>query len=117
MLNRHSITCTQGTLMQTSSFDNANHGRERNTERFAFRTAPRIKQTIEQAAALSGQDMSSFVLTAAYERALKTIQAHEVTQLTADDHQAFFDALESPPAPTDRLRAAFAHHQETVDKH
>lgn len=98
--------------------DDANHdGRERNTERFAFRTAPRIKQAIERAAALSGQDMSAFVLAAAYERALATIQAHEVTQLTTDDHQAFFDALENPPAPTDRLRAAFAHHRETVDKH
>lgn len=97
--------------------DDANRGRERNTERFAFRTAPRIKQAIERAAALSGQDMSSFVLAAAYERALETIQAHEVTQLTADDHRAFFDALENPPAPTDRLRAALAHHQETVDRH
>ncbi|MBK1690920.1 DUF1778 domain-containing protein [Ectothiorhodospira mobilis] len=96
--------------------DEANHGRERNTERFAFRTAPRIKQTIERAAALSGQDMSSFVLAAAYERALATIQAHEVTRLTAEDHQAFFDALENPPAPTERLRVAFTHHRETVDR-
>jgi uncharacterized protein (DUF1778 family) len=97
--------------------DDTTPGRERNSERFAFRTAPRIKQTIERAAALSGQDMSSFVLAAAYERALETIQAHEVTRLTAEDHRAFFDALEKPPAPTDKLRAAFAHHQETVEKH
>ncbi|PMR72991.1 DUF1778 domain-containing protein [Billgrantia endophytica] len=97
--------------------DDSGNGRERNTERFAFRTVPRIKQAIERAAALCGQDMSSFVLAAAYERALETIQAHEVTRLTADDHHAFFDALENPPAPTDKLRAASAHHQETVAKH
>jgi len=97
--------------------DDAGNEQERNSERFAFRTAPRIKQAIERAAALCGQDMSSFVLAAAYERALETIQAHEVTHLTADDHHAFFDALESPPAPNDKLRAAFVHHRETVVKH
>ncbi|WP_462322239.1 type II toxin-antitoxin system TacA family antitoxin [Halochromatium sp.] len=96
----------------TSADDSLNE-RERSTARFAFRTAPRIKQTIERAAALNGQDMSAFVLAAAYQRALETIQRHEVTQLRAEDHQAFFDALEHPPAPTDRLRAAFAHHHET----
>lgn len=97
--------------------NDAHPNREPHTERFAFRTAPRIKQAIERAAALSGQDMSSFVLAAAYERALETIQAHEVTQLTANDHQTFFDALENPPTPTERLRTAFAHHQETVERH
>lgn len=97
--------------------DDATTERERNSERFAFRTPPRIKQAIERAAALSGQDMSSFVLAAAYERALETIQAHEVTRLTAEDHHAFFDALENPPPPTDKLRAALAHHRETVVKH
>lgn len=101
----------------TFPHDDANHSHERNTERFAFRTAPRIKQAIELTAALSGQDMSSFVLAAAYERALATIQAHEVTQLTTADHQAFFNALKNPPPPTDRLRAAFAYHRETVEKH
>lgn len=33
------------------------------------------------------------------------------THLAPEDHQAFFDALENPPAPTDKLRAAFARHE------
>lgn len=56
--------------------------------------------------------MSAFALSAAYERAVFTIQAHEVTRLTPEDHQAFFDALENPSAPSEKLRAAFANHQE-----
>ncbi|WP_249978012.1 DUF1778 domain-containing protein [Vreelandella olivaria] len=90
--------------------------RERNTERFGFRTTPRIKQAIERAAALRGEDMSAFALSAAYERAMTTIQSHEVTRLTREDHLAFFDAMENPPAPTNKLRAAFSRHQETVVK-
>jgi len=100
----------------TSPSEGGVSDRERSTARFAFRTAPRIKQTIERAAALNGQDMSTFVLAAAYQRALETIETHEVTRLRAEDDQAFFEALEHPPAPTEQLRAAFAQHQETVLK-
>lgn len=32
------------------------------------------------------------------------------THLAPEDHQAFFGALENPPAPTDKLRAAFVRH-------
>jgi uncharacterized protein (DUF1778 family) len=82
--------------------------------RFGFRTTPDVKQIIERAAALSGQDSSSFALAAAYERALSTIQAHEVTRLTPEDHRAFFVALENPPAPTEKLSSALARHDEKV---
>ncbi|MCH8504132.1 MAG: DUF1778 domain-containing protein [Ectothiorhodospiraceae bacterium] len=86
------------------------------SERMSFRASLRIKQTIERAAALCGQDMSAFALSAAYEQALATIQAHDVTRLTPEDHQAFFDAMENPPPQTDKLRDAFARHRETVVK-
>lgn len=89
---------------------------ESKSERLSFRTTPRIKKVLQRAAALNGQDMSSFILTAAYDRALETIRTHDVTILTAVDHKAFFDALENPPAPTDKLRAAFVDHQEMVKK-
>lgn len=53
-------------------------------------------------------------MTAAYESALKTIEAHERTVLAPLDQVAFFAAMDAPPARTDKLRAAFAHHRETV---
>lgn len=87
---------------------------ERSTERMNFRTKPRIKQTIQRAAALAGVDDSVFTMNAAYESALKTIEAHERSVLAPVDHIAFFAAMDAPPAPTDRLRAAFARHRETV---
>lgn len=87
---------------------------ERSTERMHFRTKPRIKETIQRAAALKGVDDSAFAMNAAYQSALDTIAAHERTHLAGVDHLAFFSALENPPEPTDKLRAAFTRHSETV---
>lgn len=87
---------------------------ERSTERMNFRTKPRIKLTIQRAAALAGVDDSVFTMNAAYESALSTIEAHERTALAPLDHAAFFAAMDASPVPTDKLRAAFARHRETV---
>jgi uncharacterized protein (DUF1778 family) len=87
---------------------------ERSSERMNFRTKPRIKHAIQQAAALSGVDDSVFTMNAAYRSAIETIAAHERTSLQPVDHAGFFAALDTPPSPTDRLRVAFARHRETI---
>jgi uncharacterized protein (DUF1778 family) len=87
---------------------------EPSTERMNFRLKPRIKSAIQRAAALTGVDDSAFTINAAYQSALATIAAHERTTLQPADHQAFFGALDKPPAPTEQLRAAFARHKTTV---
>ncbi|MDR6790245.1 uncharacterized protein (DUF1778 family) [Sphingomonas sp. BE138] len=53
-------------------------------------------------------------MNAAYRSAMETIAAHERTTLQPVDHSRFFAALDTPPAPTERLRAAFARHRETI---
>lgn len=87
---------------------------ETSSERMNFRTKPRIKRAIQRAAALSGVDDSVFTINAAYSAALETIAAHERTTLQPVDHEAFFAALDNPPAPSNRLRAAFTRHRETI---
>ncbi len=87
---------------------------ERSTERMNFRTKPRIKETIQRAAALSGVDDSVFTMNAAYNSAIETIAAHERTVLQPVDHAAFFAALDNPAPPTDKLRAAFGRHKATI---
>lgn len=87
---------------------------EPNDARMNFRTKKRIKKAIQRAAALSGVDDSAFTINAAYQSAMATIAAHEVTVLSPADYEAFFDALDSPPAPTNKLRDAFKRHAETV---
>jgi uncharacterized protein (DUF1778 family) len=87
---------------------------ERSDARMNFRTKPRIKAAIQKAAALSGVDDSVFTMNAAFQAAIRTIAAHERTFLQPVDHEAFFTALDTPPAPTEALRAAFKRHRETV---
>jgi uncharacterized protein (DUF1778 family) len=87
---------------------------ERATERMHFRAKPRIKEAIQQAAALSGVDDSVFTMNAAYQIALETISAHERTILKPVDHAVFFSALENGQEPTDHLRQAFVRHKARV---
>ena len=87
---------------------------ERSSARMNFRTKPRIKEAIQQAAALTGVDDSVFTMNAAYKSAIETIAAHERTVLRPVDHAAFFAALDNPRKPTAKLRAAFTRHQKTV---
>ncbi len=91
-----------------------NTAEERHSERMNFRTKPRIKHAIQRAAALSGVDDSTFTINAAYRAAMDLIESHERTRLHAMDHDRFFGALDNPPAPTERLRAAVARHRELL---
>ncbi|WP_375573890.1 DUF1778 domain-containing protein [Ahrensia marina] len=91
--------------------DNTKHIDERATEPTGFRTKPHIKQVIQRAAALSGVEDSVFTMSATYQPALATIAAHERTHLQPGDHAASFEALDTPPQPTDALRNAVARHQ------
>lgn len=97
-----------------SFHDNIAEVDERSSERMNFRIKPRIKQTIQRAAALSGVDDSVFTMNAAYRAATETIAVHERTMLQPVDHRAFFAALDNPPAPTDKLRSALRRHRETI---
>ena len=87
---------------------------ERRDARMNFRTKPRIKAAIQQAAALAGVDDTVFAMTAAYRAAMETIATHERTVLESVDHDAFFTSLDAPPEPTEALRSAFDRHRETV---
>ena len=87
---------------------------ERSSARMNFRTKPRIKAAIQRAAALSGVDDSVFTMNAAYKLAMETIAAHERTLLQPSDHAAFFEALDNPPAPSEKLRDAFAQHKAAI---
>jgi len=90
---------------------------ERAVVRMNFRTKPRIKATIQRAAALAGLDDSAFTMQAAYQAARDVINASERTELQGVDHAAFFAALDQPAPATPALRAAFQRHQRTIVSH
>jgi hypothetical protein len=39
---------------------------------------------------------------------------HERTHLQSVDYAAFFDALDNPPAPNEKLRSIFERHRKTI---
>lgn len=88
---------------------------EPKSARLEARTQPSVKDAISRAATLSGVEVSAFVVSAAYKAAQMTLEAHKVTALeSAADRAAFFDALENPPKPNDRLRKAFALREKLI---
>ena len=94
--------------------DSAAAIKEPKTARMEQRTKPHVKAQIQQAAALLGIDETTFVTSAAFDRARTTIADHERTLLTEEDRDVLLAALDAPAEPTDALREAMALHRARV---
>ncbi len=76
------------------------------TETINMRTDAARKQRLQQAAELTNESLTSFVLTAAERRAEEVLTAARTTELPAEFFDAFFEALAPEPtaALTDAVR-------------
>lgn len=86
---------------------------ERN-ERINLRLSTVAKQRIQRAASVEGKTVSAFIVSSALDSAEKAIERYEIMTLVREDAVRFFQALENPSAPNDRLRAALNEHEERV---
>lgn len=75
-------------------------------ERIDCRVSSNSKSLFSRAAELAGSSLSSFVIEATRERALRVIDEHERLVLNNDARNVFMKALINPPAPNAALRAA-----------
>ena len=82
---------------------------------FNARLSKRMKNTFLRAAELRGQTLSEFVLGSAYDRALETIAAENVLQLSARDSERFALAIAQAPVAEDAVSTRFieAHRKAT----
>ena len=80
-------------------------------ERVHCRVTPQNKAILKKAAALSGQDLTSFITAATVERAIEVIEKHERIVLSQKDAEFFLATLENPPEPSDKLKAAAAEYK------
>jgi len=71
--------------------------------RINLRTSPEAKALIERAAAIMGSTVSSFMLQNAYEAASRLIAQQEILTLSDRDRDAFLNALDDSPEPTQAL--------------
>ncbi|ECC3553945.1 DUF1778 domain-containing protein [Salmonella enterica subsp. salamae] len=64
------------------------------------------KHMIEEAAAITNQSISQFMVSTASERAAEVIDQHRRLLLNEESWNLVMDAITNPPAPNDRLKRA-----------
>jgi uncharacterized protein (DUF1778 family) len=82
--------------------------------RISLRVSPQSKHKLERAAAYADKTLTDFVIDVALQKADAVVREHEVIALTTDEWQRFQRLLLNPPAPSKRLKKAFAAHARAV---
>lgn len=70
------------------------------------------KHMIEEAAAMTNQSISQFMVSTASERAAEVIDQHRRLLLNEESWNLVMDAITNPPVPNDRLKCAARRLQE-----
>ena len=81
-------------------------------ETINMRTDAERKRRLQAAADLARESLTSFVLSAADERAERVLQRERTTALPAQFFDDFFDSL--APEPTTALSEAVARHRRVI---
>lgn len=80
--------------------------------RISARVPIHVQETLELAAAMVGSTVNQFMVQTALREAERIIEQERLIRLSAHDAELFIQALENPPPPNARLKAALQHHQD-----
>jgi len=80
-------------------------------QRIDLRLSNEDKSTIEEAAAISNQTITQFMVASASERAAEVIERHRRLVLNEGSWNLIMDAINNPPALNERLKRAAARLQ------
>ncbi|MBA3773112.1 MAG: DUF1778 domain-containing protein [Ramlibacter sp.] len=72
--------------------------------RMELKTTGETKELLAKAAAMSGVDMTAFVLGAAVERARDVIEDHSSIVLSLAGQRRFAELMANPPKPTEAMK-------------
>ncbi|AYN29460.1 DUF1778 domain-containing protein [Buttiauxella sp. 3AFRM03] len=75
-------------------------------QRIDLRLTDDDKSMIEEAAAMSNQTITQFMVASASERAAEIIEQHRRLLLNEESWNLVMDAISNPPAPNERLNRA-----------
>jgi uncharacterized protein (DUF1778 family) len=81
------------------------------SDRITARIPQNIKDTLEQAANISGATLNQFIVQAALKEAKEVIESERVINLSERDANTVFSLLENPPQANEKLKQAAARHQ------
>jgi uncharacterized protein (DUF1778 family) len=73
-----------------------------------------VHALLKRAAQIQGRSLSDFVIEAARDAAIRTIEETTIVQLSVDDQLRFTAMMENPPAPNAALQRAFARRTELL---
>ena len=82
--------------------------------RISARVPEQVYETLTRAAELCGATMNQFLVQSALDRARTVIEEESLIRLDAEAARRFFEAIENPPAPNEKLLAAFHAHKERL---
>jgi len=80
--------------------------------RISARVPVQVQNTLETAAAMVGATVNQFVVQSALREAERIIEQERIIHLSAQDAEAFIRALDNPPPPNAKLKAALKHHKD-----
>lgn len=80
--------------------------------RVSARVPAQVQETLELAAAMVGATVNQFMVQTALREAERIIEQERVIRLSARDAEIFIQALENPPPPNAKLKAALQLHQD-----
>ena len=71
-------------------------------------------QLLERARTYVELDKSKFIRQSIREKAEAIIAEHEKTRFSAEDWQVFFEMVDNPPEPTERMRKAALTYKKII---
>ena len=85
-----------------------------NNERITARVSEQIKETLVAAADLTGATLNQFLVQAALEKAERVIEKDKLIRFSQQDAEFFFDVLENPREPNDKLTNAVKNYKARI---
>jgi len=84
-------------------------------DRIEIRTSKNERKQFEEAACLSGMNLSEFLRRTALEKSFEIIRKSNSIVLSNEDRDAFLNALENPPEPNKKLKQALKHYKRLIN--
>jgi uncharacterized protein (DUF1778 family) len=84
-------------------------------QRVSARVPAHVYGTLAQAADLMGATLNQFLVQSAIEKAQTVINNERLIIMTTRSANTFFDAMENPPAPNEKLKDAMKAYKDSID--
>ena len=84
-------------------------------QRVSARVPLHVYDMLAQAAELSGSTVNQFLVQSALEKAQKVMERERFIRMTTRSASLFFDTLENPPEPNEKLKHAIKAYKGSSD--